>query len=253
MDSDDVLTKSALEDMFTQAEKFQAEVLICDRYYTSSGIGQEFFNNVKLVGNNKIQTPTPLPYDIIVRLNTMEFSFLYTQPWLKFSLRDFLIQNNLKFHSMPREDDLWHLQLALTAKNYLLIPNACYIARDVENSRSVKVGEDIEKYIHYWLGRSMFGLKILDKFISKMDFFIANPDIKLILLNNWVAVDLDISDKAFGNMSANNIYKIFMKNFREYFGDNSELMAQIFINCIMLNKNLHIANQKITELDKKNL
>lgn len=237
--------------MFTLAENFQSDVLICDRYYSSSGIGQEFLNNIKLGGNNKISNPVFLPEDVIIRLNTMQFGYIYTQPWLKFSLRDFLIKNNLRFHSVPREDDIWHLQLALTAKKYLLIPNACYVARNVENSRAVKVGEDLNKYIYYWLGRSMCAFKIIDEFISGMEFFKANSEIKLALLNHWVTVDLNIATQAFGNLPPNVIHEVFMKNFKNYLGDNDELIAQMFISYVMLFRNFYTANQKITELTAK--
>ena len=46
MDNDDVITKTALEEMHTLAKKYDADVVYCEKYYMSSGTGENFIKDI---------------------------------------------------------------------------------------------------------------------------------------------------------------------------------------------------------------
>ena len=56
MDADDVVIKTALEELYTLAKNYDADVVYCEKYFMSSGIGQEFIDNVH-IANIKTQKP----------------------------------------------------------------------------------------------------------------------------------------------------------------------------------------------------
>ena len=76
MDADDVITKTALEELYTLAKKFDADVVYCEKYLMSSGVGEEFVKKAYVaVGKAQrppfVNEPTVETSDLIQRLNNM--------------------------------------------------------------------------------------------------------------------------------------------------------------------------------------
>ena len=56
MDNDDLITETALEEMYKLAREYDADVVYCERYYMSSGVGKNFTKDIYLA-KGKIQKP----------------------------------------------------------------------------------------------------------------------------------------------------------------------------------------------------
>ena len=135
MDSDDVLTPTALEEMYTLAEKFQADVIYCERYFMSEGIGEDFKRNIH-VAETRIQSgefvkePTILSDDLSIRFIEYFQNRFWMTPWLRLLSRDFLINNDIKFPIVNHQNDgYWACEVLFLAKKFVRVPNICYIRR----------------------------------------------------------------------------------------------------------------------------
>ena len=121
MDNDDLVTKTALEEMYTLAKKFDADVVYLDGRYIAA---------------DDLKTVTPADYPMAVSAPTFEPDALPERirriaqgrynmpPWNKFVRRRLLVENKISFPPCrPSEDDIWTFGLIFYAKNFLCVPN----------------------------------------------------------------------------------------------------------------------------------
>lgn len=250
MDSDDILIKNSLEIMFTYAEKFQADVVNC----TASYQFDESDKNKKHISKMlDIEQPVFMSENLSERLNAWFRGIFFSPPLYKFSRRDFLVYNEIKFDKITREDDLWTLKLVCLAKKYLMIPEICYIKRNNRGDNITTKKRTVNEYVNYWFGRSVRSFKILDEFTAEIEFFQKNPEIRYMVLNSWLSGDLSIALGACAesNLSLNTIYEMFQTEFKEYFGENNAFISALITNNITNMFNLMIANQEIMKLKAK--
>ena len=93
-DADDLLTLTALEELFTLAESFKVEVVYCERYYKASADLSE----ITLDSEQKrdfVARPTFESEDLSVRLKEFAMGKFLVQPWSKFVRRSILLDNEL--------------------------------------------------------------------------------------------------------------------------------------------------------------
>lgn len=181
-DADDMLTSTALEEMFKLAEIHGAEVIYCERYMdlidnaTNSRVTSQ--QSGKLVDKPIFQSE-----DLKERLKDILQRDIWGAPWSKFVRRDFLIENELFFPNVfPCEDYLWTLTLYFYAKKFLRVPNVTYLWRQTKNS-TTRREKTPQQNIPYWLNPVIFGLKWLDRQITRIDFFKDNFQYRYDLLD----------------------------------------------------------------------
>ena len=136
MDNDDLLTKTALEEMYTLARKFDADVVYLDgRYIAADDLKEIKPADYKLAVSEPTLESEALP-ERIKRIGQGRYTL---PPWNKFVRRRLLVENKISF---PRckifEDDIWTYGLLFYAKNFLCVPNKVYIHRKSEGSITCK-------------------------------------------------------------------------------------------------------------------
>lgn len=140
VDSDDTLTKTALEEMYSLAKDYDADVVYCERYYMSTGVGEEFLKNVHLADNRTqrppfVDKPTFETKDLSERLTKTLDGRFYVTAYLKFVRQSLIKKHKLFFpNCAPSEDDIWTYGLIFYAKKFLRVPNIVYIRRMREDS-----------------------------------------------------------------------------------------------------------------------
>ena len=125
MDADDALVPTALEEMNAYAEKYYADVVYCEKYFTSEGVGKKFKNNVR-IADKKCQYPPFVDKPTFETLNmtkrvdkAVRFKFWVTA-WLRFVRRDLLLENDIKFLSLIGSNDAgWSYQVMFCSKRFL--------------------------------------------------------------------------------------------------------------------------------------
>ena len=186
-DSDDMLTKTALEELYNLAEEFDAEVVHPERYYEMPD------------GTNHI-TPRTFQMPPFVKAPALETEDLgdrverFTQKkflwWAcnKLFRRDFLIKNNIKFPNMTSFEDLILLFCCLIrAKNYLRVPNVVYIYRTRNDSLSHGGRHPLEV-----ANNLIEAVKVMDRFMGSMQFFIQNPKYRYMALDYFIQSRINI-------------------------------------------------------------
>ncbi|MBR4151503.1 MAG: glycosyltransferase family 2 protein [Selenomonadaceae bacterium] len=102
MDSDDTLTKTALEEIYTLAKEYDADVVYCEKYYMSTGVGEEYIKNIHLA-DNRIQKPpfvdkpTFISDKLSDRLDDLLAGKFWVTPWQRFVSRKLLAENEINF------------------------------------------------------------------------------------------------------------------------------------------------------------
>ena len=257
MDADDVLTKTALEEMYNLAEEYQAEVVYCDRYYMSSGTGEGFQKNIHLADDrvqsgDAVKIPTWVAYDLKERIQDwMNYRFAMP-PWLKLARRNFLIENDIKFHPLKHQNDFGQtLELLFTAKKFLRIPNPCYIRRMHDNSLS-SAPKSLEQILRRWLEKTIRGTKMLNDFIEKLDFFKENPEYKHLVLNWAIVYDFRslwyVHNDVYRQTSPHVVYEKIHEIFDEQLGEHSVLISCLLSNTFTLTKMYRECQEKLKSL-----
>ena len=245
LDCDDLYTKTALEELSTLAEKFQADVVrLQNNFNLWGGVSKsedepEMTNFAELTNpknfsvrsyvKEKISEPVLETPDIAERVRRWVSSppndFWAT--WLSFYRRDFLIENQIFFSDMLTCEDApvtftaWCL-----AKNYLRVPNIVYIVRP--RIGSVSRDRELispEKHFHKRFRALLDGFKEFGRVMDKIKFFAEHPDYRYAVLewfaNFRIAVTLNfyVKNPAF---RLNELVK------REFHSDDAALSAYLF-------------------------
>ena len=196
LDSDDLFTKTALEEWATLAEEFQADVVHNDEFYffdnekLPSATTEELMNteNLNLIScrnadSPRLQTATDEPHDLAERVQLLINSDFHWAMWDLFCRRDFLIENLLECPNIKVGEDLFlNFACLCLSKKLLRIPNVTYIYRQRADSVSHE-GTDLEKFFHKWLVGLNVGFNEFERFMNKIPFFNEHTDYRYAVLN----------------------------------------------------------------------
>ena len=194
LDSDDLFTKTALEELSTLAEQYQADVVHNDEFYffddnkLSNATTDELLNTVNHTvikcnpNTPRLQQVTDEPNNLAERVRLWINSDFHWATWALFCRRNFWVANQIEFPIMPVAGDiLANFKCLCLAKKLLRVPNIFYIYRQRKDSIAHN-SFDLEKYFHRLLNDLNIGFNELDKFMSKIIFFDTNPDYRYAVL-----------------------------------------------------------------------
>ena len=182
VDSDDIITKTAIEEFYVIAKKFDADVVACEKYFEIHGrdilpqsyITGKFVNVPTLVNDNL--------FERALALNHKEYIYSMC---MKLIRRDFIIEENLELLDIMGEDALMTWCMVCAAKKYVRIPNIMYLYR-IHNESSVHRQENLDARIKKWFNALTKGFYYLDKFLSRQKFFNDNLEAKYLVLDALV-------------------------------------------------------------------
>jgi glycosyltransferase involved in cell wall biosynthesis/stress response protein YsnF len=232
MDNDDALTETALEEMYTLAKGYDADVVYCERYYTADDRLENrsvtsFHARETLVDKPTVESPL-LPE----RLNRI--SRFWVTPWTKLIKRKLLIEHQIIFPNIIRDDTIWTWCLVFYAKKFLRVPNAVYIWRETPTSIT-RCDKKPEQVINFWLNPVILGVKILNERLQKIDFFQKNPQRHYALLEDFIQGSFNslVVIKYRQQINSSDIFKAIKEEFAENLGEYDVLipaLCSILIN-----------------------
>ncbi len=242
MDSDDTLTKTALEEMYTLAKEYDADVVYCEKYYMSTGVGQDFIDNMYVAdrliqSGGFVEEPTLITDDLGERLIELSQRKFWVTPWQRLVSRKMLVDYGIKFPEIIGSDDVvWCFQVLCCAKRFLRVPNKCYIRRMYDESFTQSSKKSPNKHIHQWMDIVIRGLKFADNFMNKLPFFKNNPYYRY-LVYDWLSIpSFDMIFSVCKGMKTSKIYNIFLKEFAKDTGANSVLISYLCTRICEQNK-----------------
>ena len=232
LDSDDTFTPDALEKLYNVAKNFDADVVACEKYYNvpeESWYDNEFREQLKpysYKNGDFVNKPTLLPFDIALRVKDCQGRKFLWPPWSKLIRRDFLIDNEINMVNELVNDMLFTACLLYSAKKFVRVPYVINFYRFQKNSLSRKNHEPLIQLKKY-LRALTVGIRHLDNFLSKREFFQENPEFKYDALNTYAREIYDeYIKKIYDKIPARDREEALINEFS--IDDNTALTAFLF-------------------------
>ena len=219
VDADDLVTLTALEELYTLAKFYKADVVYCENIYIATA---DLGSIDKGSATNK---PAFESENLIERVQSIMFNSYYVPPWHKFVRRNLMLENEIFFPNVTiAEDDIWTYGLVLYGKRFLRIPNAVYIQRQTENS-ILRKKRTSRQEINFWINPIIFGLKILDNWMNRIEFFKKNPQYRYAVLKKFVQNKFGDALRAGNYLPSFAFYDTIQQGFAEKLGEYDILVS----------------------------
>lgn len=225
MDNDDTITPIALEELYTVAKDFDADVVACEKYYSlpnESWHNAEFRRRLKPYSYKKggfVTEPTLLSEDLFQRVKDYSKQKFLWPIWTKFIKRKILAENQIRYEPTIVSDLIFTTYLIFSAKRWVRVPNVINYWRAREDSLS-NGKKDFGKYLSIYSRALAAGFNCLDKFLANIEIFQQKPAAKYIVLKTYV--DHILQAYFF------KIYSFFDEEFYETLATVDELLRKEF-------------------------
>lgn len=221
MDADDFITKTALEELYTAAKNFDADVVYTGsryRYTTKDGTNLTI-DRIGLEAKEKGIEDKPTltindPHKNLQELLTK--AGLYWAPWTKLVRRKFLIEKEITFYEvLSGGDHLWNIELFACAERLLRIPNAVYFWRDDALESMTRNKRTVDKQIYTWSKVFLSISKAMADLFNKYDIFKENPNYCYEALRNHFIFIMAHNIEARFQTTPDKIYDILSREFED--------------------------------------
>lgn len=228
MDNDDLITLNALEELYTLAENFDADVVYCEKYYAAREDLSEIVIHSEQYGGSFVDKPTLESENLADRVQKILHHDFWVTPWSKFVRRDLMIDNEIFFPPVKiADDDIWTYELVFRAKKILRVPNIVYIWRQTEDSLFHQ-SRTPRSEINFWLNPLIHGLKNFDEFMGRQEFFRQNPQYRLAILDHLANGRCFAQlSKVAAQVSPIEIFETIRDSFTKNLGDYNVLVAYL--------------------------
>ena len=248
MDADDLLMKDALEKLYNFAEEYQADVISMSTYFKFNvDVYKPFPKSLNQINFYRIIKPEIESDNIALRIQDFLNFKIWVTPWIKFSKRDLLIEKEILFPEMKNwEDDFWTFHLICEAKKILCIPEGFYIWRQTPISHT-RGNFSVSEQINNTMTSLIKGIEFICDLKKKIKFLNDNPQIFYIVVNHFVERFFSEMFNSCAKLQPHEIFQIIF----ESLGNQSEILAALCTTINTQQKQLYLASQKISELERR--
>ena len=233
MDNDDALTETALEELYTIAKKYDADVVHCEKFYSvpenlwHSDAYRKRMRPYTYLTGEKIFVTAPLIWqnNFEERIKFFAQRKLIWNYWVQLIRRDFIAENAIKLVGVMADDMIFTMCELCCAKKYVVVPNVVYFYRLRENSLIHK-DVDVAKQLNSWATMLREGVRYFDAFANKSDFLTQRPDLKYMLLETFVEEMIKYLTLIYAKVPAHELNEILRPIFAE--GNNTALTTFLF-------------------------
>ena len=257
VDNDDTITPTALEELYTVAKEFEADVVACESFYRvpeKFWYDAEFRRRLKphIYGRKELVTePTLLTYDLLERLNLCNQRRFLWSSWSKLIRRDLIFENEFNFSNTIIDDIVFTICLLCTAENFVLVPNTVNYNRvrdDSISNSNVKLHP--EEFFRKYVKAFAEAFRYMDKFLSDRELFNQNARVKYIIFEIFWSELLRVHFlRLYEQNGAHTFDKILMEELSR--GDNRALSAFTFNMSSFYYLEFIRAQLRVNELEKK--
>ena len=231
VDADDLITPTALEELYTQAKNFSTEVVYLERHFEAN----EDLSEIQIAGET-FGRPTLETENLAERVRALVDRKFFLTTCSKFVRRDFLLEHEIFFPPFtPSEDDVWTYALIFFAKRIVRVPNPVYVWRLTEKS-VMRRERTPQETLNFWLNPIIFGIKTLDKFMSRIEFFRRNVQYRCAVLEFFVHTKTAQVFESSLNLSPPEIFSAIKNEFGESLGEHDVLISWLLADLITQQK-----------------
>ena len=242
MDADDWIASTALEELYTLAKDYDADVLYGEKHFETDEDGK----NARLVSRQfgkLVEQPTLETEDLEKRVQILLQKDIFGPPWNELVRRDMLVENEIIFPEVrPGDDHIWALNLFFSAKKFLRVPQVSYFWRQTDVSLT-RLQKTHQKYTTLWLAAVIMGLKYLDEILSRIKFFEENLQQRYAVLNYFVERKFKLSFHASLPLPPFEVYRAIKQEFGDRLGEQDVLVSAL---CTVIN-----TQQKISAINQQ--
>ena len=243
VDNDDLLIDNALETLYNFATEYGADVVYMEKFFLCDE--EPVPNDLEPVELMPVLTEEEILIEsdnVVERVKKFVEKHFFCSPWSKFLRRQLLIDNNITLPRMKIADDiLWTLKIICFAKKILRIPAQIYVHRT--NKMSISRRTRIpEKRLELYASPMIIAVEMFEEFMSSIDLFARNPDLRLRVLMFFLQILFDDIEKDLKSLMPAQVYEIFLREFKA----NSTHPA--LISCLIVMMNIY--HQTLKEREK---
>lgn len=226
VDSDDMVTKTGLEEMYYYAQKFNADVVHTTKNYVmeEDGSGIKLMHNRGYSSNDEVFMP-----DMSDRVQIVIKNNLWCAPWRYLIKRDLLLENEIfSPDSHAASDQVLARCVFLCAKKLLIVPVATCLYRKSENSIT-RTKKTPEYRIQLWVEIITVAIECLEKTLGKLEFFQEHPDKLYDVIRQFTLSRLNYFFKASDKFPYSQIYVATKNVFDNRIGERTSLVAMLLL------------------------
>ena len=256
LDSDDMYTKTAMEELAVLAEKFQADVVHTEQVYFPENDIIDVDENTKFTTFSKekggfCSEPFLETDNLAERVQMFFNERLFGWVHNKLYRRDFLMENDIKFAPLRTSEDIvFYFFVICTAPRIVRVPNIIYIYRHNPDSITRKV-VNLEESLLALTSLMIEGTKLMDDFMAKHPLFVKNPALRQLPIDYLVQQHLMWTQRFYEKFTPAQLDEAVRKVIHPYCGDYTAFFAYLFSAVNYFRKKMTEYDKKISELESK--
>ena len=256
LDSDDMYTRTALEELVTVAEKFQADVVHTEQVYFPENQTIDVTPETKFTTFSKelggfCKEPMLETDNFAQRVQMFYQGRFFGWVHNKLYRRDMLMERNLFFDKLlTSEDIVFYFKVLCVAPRIVRVPNIIYIYRHNPNSITRKL-VSIEQSLHALTHLMIEGSKVMDDFMNEFEFFNKNPQFRQLPLDYIIQQHLIWTQRFFDKYSVPQLEPLLRNELRTYCGDFVPFFSYLYSTVHTYRKRLINNDKELHELRDK--
>ena len=249
LDSDDMYTPTALEELVTAAEKWKADVVHTEQVYFPENQVIDVTPETKFTTFSKekggfCKEPMLETDNIAERVQMFYKGRFFGWVHNKLYRRDYLMEKDLRFDKLlTSEDIVFYFKVICTAPRVVRVPNIIYIYRHNPNSITRKM-VSIEESLHALTHLMIEGSKVLDDFMNGIDFFVKNPNFRQLPIDYIIQQHLIWTQRFYDKYTPAQLDGVVRKELKKYCGDFVPFFAYLY-------GAIHSYRQRLINYDKE--
>ncbi len=249
LDSDDMYTPTALAELVSVAEKWNADVVHTEQVYfpenqTIDVTPQTKFTTFSKETGGFAKEPVLETDNLAERVQMFCRGRLFGWVHNKLYRRDMLMERNIYFDKLlTSEDIVFYFKVMCTAPRVVRVPNIIYIYRHNPNSITRKM-VSIEQSMHALTHLMIEGTKVMDDFMNGIEFFVKNPQFRQLPIDYIVQQHLIWTQRFYDKYSTVQLEPLVRKELSKYCGEHTAFFAYIY-------NTVHVYRQRLINNDKQ--
>ena len=253
LDSDDMYTRTALAELVSVAEKFQADVVHTEQVYFPENQTIDVTPDTKFTTFSKelggfCKEPMLETDNLAQRVQMFYKGRFFGWVHNKLYRRDLLMEKNIRVDKlMTSEDIIFYFRVLCTAPRIVRVPNSIYIYRHNPNSITRKM-VSVEESLHVLTHLMIEGSKVLDDFMSGFELFVKNPGLRQLPIDYIIQQHLIWTQRFYEKYTTAQLDALVRKELKKYCGDFTPFFAYIYGAIHTYRKRLIAYDKEIKQL-----
>ena len=241
MDSDDAIVDDALKTLYDAAEKFNVDVVHCEKYFQAPDDTVTTDRNLLKEKSDEnvdfVSEPTFVSDNLEDRVRDFGTQKFIGYPWNKLIRRDLIAEHNIEFPLLRCGDDhVFSFFVVCQAKKILRIPNPLYVWR--KTPEGVTHGKlPVEKMLHRWTDSLFRGVGIIDEFMNQFELFNRKPEYRHLIFETFIRYHFGHALPIYAQIPAWQLDPLIRRELAEV-KDKTALTAFLFARMNLMNVQL---------------